>query len=124
MKMDKIKFHDIGKQTAEYMVDLIDQNSKTTALPKGLRKTISYEKITDNSWGVARISSLPRWWAIINYGGNYIINAKNKVLKFKGKAGEWVYRKSVNHIVTATNYIERTINFLTTRLSMFKLGKK
>ena len=124
MKMDKIKFHDIGKQTAEHMVNLIDQNSKQEASPKGLRKTIKYEKITDNSWGIGRISLLPAWWAIINYGGNYIINAKNKILKFVAKDGKTIYRKSVNHIVSGINYIERTINFLTMKLSMFKMGKK
>lgn len=123
LKMDKLKFHEIGKQTAEEMKQIINNNSKQEASPNGLRKTITYEKLTDNSWGVGRISLLPAWWAIVNYGGNYIINAKNKVLKFKGKAGEWVYRKSVNHIVSGINYIERSINWLTAKLAIWKMGK-
>lgn len=123
-KIDKIKFHDIGKQTAEHMVNLIDQNSKASPSSQGLRKNIKYSKITSDFWGVGRISDLPKWWAIINYGGNYIIRAKNKVLRWIGKDGKFVYRKSVNHIVSATNYIERSVNWLTAKLAVLKLGKK
>ena len=113
----------IAEATKNEMITIIDQNSKTSPSPNGLRNNIKVEKLA-NGYGIGRISDLPEWWAIINWGGNYIINAKNRVLKFIAKDGTTIYRKSVNHVVSARNYIERSISFLTTLLSTFKLGKK
>ena len=120
--LTKQKLLELGLQTKNEMINIISQNSKEAPSSKGLRNSIKLHPFAKGGWGIGKISELPKWWAIVNYGGNYIINAKNKVLK--GKTGEWVYRKSVNHVVSATNYIERSINFLMTKLTMFKLGKK
>lgn len=114
----------LGQKTKDNMLNVISQNSKQAASPKGLRNSIKLYPFAKGGWGIGKISELAKWWASLNWGGNWTITAKNvKVLKFKGKDGKWVYRKSVNHIQSPLNYIERTINYLTGLLTAFKLRK-
>lgn len=115
----------IGVKTKDEMIQIIVQNSKQEASPKGLRNSIKLYPFANGGFGIGKISELAKHWASFNWGGNWTINAKNvKFLKFKGKDGKWVYRKSVRHIQNPINYIERSINYLISKLSIFRIGKK
>jgi len=111
----------VGQKTKDEMINVISQNSKEPASAKGLRNSIKLYPFSKGGWGIGKISELAKWWASLNWGGNWTITAKNaKVLKFKGKDGKWIYRKSVNHIQSPINYIERAINYLTGLLTNLK----
>jgi len=111
----------VGQKTKDEMISIISQNSKNPASANGLRNSIKLYPFSKGGWGIGKISELAKWWASLNWGGNWTITAKNaKVLKFKGKDGKWIYRKSVNHIQSPINYIERAINYLTGLLTNLK----
>ena len=106
----KKELNKLGVITRDKMIEIINQNSKQPASPKGLRKSIKLDFFPKGGWGLGKISDLPAWWTSFNWGGNWIIRAKNvNFLKFKGKDGQWVYRKSVRHIQSPVNYIEKTV---------------
>lgn len=122
-KIDKNKFNEIGKKTAEEMINIIEQNSKESASPKGLRKTIKCEFFKDG-WGVGNLNKIPARWKAVNWGhGGYSIHTKTaNYLRFKDKSGKFIYRKSVhNHKMSPMNFVERSIVFLMAQLSAFKL---
>jgi len=120
-EMTKVQLLALGQKTKDEMINIISQNSKEPASAHGLRNSIKLYPFAKGGWGIGKISELAKWWASLNWGGNWTITAKNaKVLKFKGKDGKWIYRKSVNHIQSPINYIERAINYLTGLLTNLK----
>ena len=121
----KIQLGVIAKRTAEYIVATITQNSKNPPSQGGIRNNMKAEK-TATGYGIGKIADLPDYWLGQNYGhGGYTITAKNvKYLKFKGKNGKWVYRKSVhNHPIRPINFVEKGIVFILSQLATFKIKK-
>lgn len=117
----------IGEKTKDEIINIISQNSKQPASPKGLRNSIKLEPFANGGWGIGNISKLPSYWKAVNWGhGGYSIHTKTaNYLRFKDKSGKFIYRKSVyNHRITPMNFVERSIVFLMAQLSTFKLGKK
>lgn len=115
----------IAIATKDNMISIIDQNSKSPASSNGLRQNLDVHKTT-RGYGIGRITDLPSWWKITNWGhSGYNIFPKNaKALRFKDKNGKIIYRKAVyNKPRTAINFLERGINYLRTLLIAKKTTK-
>ena len=128
LEADQEKVRQLGQSTLNEMHTQIESAIKHPDESTGeLLNNTDLEYFADGvSWGVGNVSKMPIWWRIFNWGHTgYTIKAKNKkCLKFKGKDGEWVYRKSVIHTHPATNFLEETIHFLDNMISSFKMGGK
>lgn len=123
----KVQLLAIGHKTKAEMINIIEQNSKESPSAKGLRNSIKLYPFANGGWGLGRIDELPAYWRAQNYGhSGYSIHAKNtKYLRFKDKNGNIIYRKSVhNHPITAMNFLEKSIVFLSFSLSKFGIGRK
>lgn len=125
--ISKAKLLTIGLKTKNEMIKIIDQNSKESASPKGIRNSIKLYPFANGGFGIGLISELPEHWKAQNWGHTgYVINAKNvQYLKFKDKSGRIIYRKVVhNHPIRPINFLEKSIVFLLSHLAAFKIGKK
>ena len=125
--LSKKQLLEIGVKTKDKMINIISQNSKESASAKGLRNSIKLYPFAKGGWGIGKIDELPKHWQAVNYGhSGYSIFTKNaQYLRFTDKEGKIIYRKSVHgHAITAINFVEKSIVFLLSQLSIFKIGKK
>lgn len=125
--MTKAQLLILGQKTKDEMLSIISQNSKQPASPKGLRNSIKLYPFANGGWGIGKISELPNHWQAVNWGhSGYSIHTKTaNFLRFKDKSGKIIYRKSVSgHAITAMNFLERSLVYLSFQLSIFKIGKK
>lgn len=129
----------MAKDGVEYMRQYIISNTKRQPSENLLAKSIDYFKIDDNSYGIGKISDLPEYWYVINYGkmfdgGNFYpgggkspkeqrgnFNGEMPLPRFAGVPGGGGAKFSVsspyftmtaNNYVNPMNYIESTLSYL------------
>lgn len=127
LEADKNRVRNLGQLTLNEMHSQIETAIKhPDKSTKKLINSVNLEFFSDGvSWGVGKISELAAHWAAFNWGGKWTIRAKKgKYLKFKNKEGKWTYRKSVEHNHPASNFLEKTIHWLDTAISTFRMGVK
>ena len=136
-KQDKQEFNLIGLEVAQEMKSKISQSIKRPESSKKLEYAITVDYFS-NGWGVGRISSLPIYWAAFNWGSGHLIGKRVPTGEFRPgnpepnksdfRKGRW--HKSgrfsfiVKNPIPATNYIERTAEWLINRIRKFADRRK
>jgi len=133
----------LAEESAIRMRNIISSQKKKDRGTVGrLEKAIDIHTLINTkanySIGVGKIAQLPRYWAVVNFGGRYtipeIVPKRRKVLKFSGNysvsfpylgasnvlasdpyAGETVYTprtKARPQVISPMNYVQKTIDWV------------
>jgi hypothetical protein len=127
---------DLGRDTANKMRIIIKQNKKRPQAgePTSLENSIDVESIFGGKniigWGVGNIERMNReapYWASFNWGSSHMVGKKVPVGGFhpgfeqpmegagwhsRWKKGEGEYSFTVKRPIQPTNYIEKTVHWL------------
>ena len=130
---------DLGDDTAQKMRDTIDQGKVRPQAdePTTLEENIQCEHFTDGGWGVGDIDALNEqapYWRAVNFGSFHMVGKKVPLGAFnpgdpepnqesnregRWKKGQGKHLFTVKNPIPATNYIEKTVNWLKLKIASF-----
>lgn len=131
-KKNRQEFDSIGLEVLNVMKQKINQSVKRPGSTKKLEDSINIDYFKDG-WGVGRIASLVPYWAAHNWGSGHMIGKRVPSGEFRPgnpepntndfRAGRWhkggKFSFIVKNPIPATNYIERTAEWLVSRIKRF-----